>query len=128
MLPFTAWWGLVAWPWLKKNWYWVLFFPAGLVVLWLRLTRRSEKPVEEVTTSTMAGAAKVQEEATEKANSQLKAAKIVRDERIEEIQEEHVADVEEIAEQQRAKAKELQKDPAKANEFLMGVGKEMRRD
>lgn len=124
----SVWWGLVARPWLKKNWVWVLLFPVGLALLLLRLTSRSQKPVEVVTTSTMAGAAKVQEDAAEKAKVQKTAAKIVHEQRMEEIEAEYEADVEAIAKKQKKTVEEIQDDPAKVNDFLMGVGKDMRDD
>lgn len=115
-----------AWAWLKKYWMWILF-PIGLLSLGLRFLLGGKK-MPSVLAPEQVGASQVAEEERQKAEEKVRIAEADRKHRIELIEKAHQDTIEKMTEEQRAEASALQEDPEKLTDYLLNVGKEMRRD
>lgn len=115
-------WLLKSWSWLRLNWKWVIF-PVG-VALFLASYYTRKKP--EVITPETVGASAAEIEAKAKAEAEAKAAKEELDRKIKEVTDRHAEVISKLTDEQQAKLTELKEDPDKLNEFLLGVGREIR--
>lgn len=116
------WWNTKAWPWLQKNWKWILF-PVGLLVIAGRVFAGRSTTVVG---SELTGAANAEVKANEKASNKLARALAKRNREIAEKKAQHAEVVQEQVDAQKAEAKELVEDPAALNDFLKDVGKKQR--
>jgi hypothetical protein len=110
------------WAWLKANWKWLLF-PVGLLVLGYELyARRKPDVISPGSVAAAAAAAKAQELAAKKAAE----AEAARAKRVEELKKVHDDTIQKLTDEQKAHVEELVDDPAKLNEYLLDVGKQIR--
>ena len=119
-----TWWTLKAWPWLKKYWKWLLF-PLGIIIFILGYSSRKKITV---TSSELLGHAEEKKKLDDEAARQLGTARADRDVKLAGIQKEHEATVAKLTRKQRDEMEELREDPDKLNDFLLGVGKDIRGD
>jgi predicted negative regulator of RcsB-dependent stress response len=108
--------------WLKKNWKWLLF-PIGVALYVVGYFSRTKL---NVVPSEVAGAAVVKDDADSKAEAAKVKAEEVRLEELVKVEKDHAATIDKLTDDQKEKAKELKGDPAKLNEFLLGIGKDIR--
>lgn len=98
---FMIWLTTRAWPWLKKNWKWVLF-PVGVLlalntVLFARaILEAYAEPPRDL------------DEKTRKALKELRNAELVRDQKIAELEVRNVERLRELSAEQRVELEELQ--------------------
>lgn len=120
----NAWWAGKAWPWLKKNWQWVLV-PIGVLLFATKLLggRRTTVVASELT-----GAAEVEREAEAVANREKAEATKRRLTRLRVVKEEHAEAVKVLTKEQAARVDELLEDPEGLNSYLLDVGKQVRDD
>jgi len=118
----SKWWNEKARPWLKKNWWAVVLFPLGILIIINKVFR----PHLTVVTSEISGAAAAKEEIDAEADKQRAEADAKRTERLAEVQEQHAETVAALTTEQAAKVEELLKDPEELNSFLLSVGKKVR--
>jgi hypothetical protein len=116
----ALWWNLHAWPWLKRNWQWILL-PVGLLMLYARLRAKPQ-----VVPSEVAGAAATQLDATSKYVQRVDEAVEARDTQRKQLEQEHAEDVTQFVEDAAEEVPRLQADPKQANDFLKNVGRKMR--
>jgi len=116
-------WLLKAWLWLKKNWKWVLF-PIGIIAFigGFLLRRRAPK----VVAPELAGADVVKEKLLVELEDEVKIVEKDKVAKLEKIDKEHAATVKKLTDDQKAEAQGLRTDPEKLQEFLLGVGKDVR--
>lgn len=113
-----------AWPWLKKNWMWVILFPVALIIY---LTGRSHGEVVVVNDDHESDAAKKRIEDIDKRVAEEKAEEAVKLwRRTRAVIEEHQETVDNLTEEQDKEVDELLKDPDTLNEYLLEVGKRAR--
>lgn len=95
-----------AWPWIKKNWKWVLF-PIGIAVAIMTA----------VTTASLlaqyAEPPRDLDEKTREALKKLRNAEVVRDQKIAELEQRKVERLKELTEDQQAELDELRDRPLK---------------
>lgn len=117
------WWETKALPWLRKYWQWILL-PIGLLMLVAKVLggRRTSVVASELT-----GAAKTEHEVNEEAAAKVEEARAEKDEATTEAKEEHDQAIRVLTEEQQAKARELADDPTALNDYLKGVGKQVRK-
>lgn len=118
-----VWWQTKAWPWLQKNWQWVLL-PIGILLV---IARAFGGRKTEVVASELTGAAEAERKANEEAAAKIQEAEAERAERIAKAREEHAEELKVLTDEQRAKAEELSNDPAALNSYLKIVGKQVRK-
>jgi hypothetical protein len=117
-------WLKAAWAWLKANWKAVLL-GIGTLGLGLLVGKALRKP-QKVVNPELVGADKIKREAqVEEDKARLKASK-ERAERLTEVEKEHADTIKGLTDKQRSEADELKDDPIKLNEYLLGVGKDIR--
>lgn len=114
------WLKLKAWPWLKKHWMWILF-PIGILAF-----IATYKKMPDMLSSETVGAADVKKKADDKAASELGKAKADRDAALAGIEKDHAATVAKLTRKQREEMTELREDPDKLNDWLIGIGKDIR--
>jgi hypothetical protein len=119
----TLWFMTKAWPWLKKNWAWIVL-PVGLLILVLKAFGRQRI---SVVAPELIGAAEEQSSAKAEADARVSEAGRVRAEDSDHINAEHSAAVDRLVGSQAAKVGPLLEDPDALNDFLKDVGKDMRR-
>lgn len=119
------WCSSIAWPWVRKNWKWLIFFPVVLVV-WL-LGKRSGR-VTVVTDDSESDAAQVFREDAE-ADTAARVARLdeERREAVEEAVEGHKTAVTRQSQNQQDGAEELLGEPERLNSFLHDVGRNQRK-
>lgn len=118
------WWSGRAWPWLRKNWYWVVFFP---VMLFIYILGRGHGRVVVVDKREESDAArKFEEEVEAKKKKAIDAAEKERVEKTEEVVRTHVDTIQRLTEEQKAEADALLDDPSALNDYLSAVGSRAR--
>ena len=117
-----SWLTLKAWPWLKKNWKWLLF-PLGILIFIVGYGTRKQSVV---VAPELLGAAEDKKKAEEKAAGEITEAKEDRDKQLAEIEKEHADVVAKLTQGQKEQLEELKKDPEKLNKFLIDLGKSIR--
>ena len=111
------------WGWLKRYWRYILF-PVGIV---LGIIAALSRPRDvTVTPPEVVEAEKDKREAQAEADEEAQAAKEETAHRVAEVEREHARTIKELNEGQKAWVEELRDDPDKLNEFLLGVGKDIR--
>jgi preprotein translocase subunit SecF len=117
------WWDTKAWPWLQKNWQWVLLPVGALAAVGKVLSSRKTTVVGSELTGAAATELKVNEEAATKAveasteRTQVEAA----------ATEQHDAAIRVLTDEQKSKAEQLSSDPVALNDYLKTVGKDVRK-
>lgn len=111
-----------AWPWLKKNWKWLLF-PIGILVFIAGYTSKSRIGT---VSSELLGAAEDKAVIEGRTAGQIIEEKAARDEKIAKLEKEHSATVAKLTRAQRDQMQKIRNDPDKVNEFLKQVGKDIR--
>jgi hypothetical protein len=120
----ALWWSLVAWPWLKKNWLYVLFFPVvALAFVIAYIQGKSAGRVVVVDKREESDAAAEFEKKVE-ARKQSAIDELDRQlaERTEEVVKEHTDAINKLTEKQRGEADELLDNPDALRQYLLGVG------
>jgi len=117
-VPVQLWFKHKAWPWLRKNWLWLLS-GVGVVVVLYRAFRRSPAPV---VAPEALGAAKVQREAMELVQEQKREAEAEFEGAVGELEAEHKKELTKADEENQAEAEKLEDDPKALNDFLKDVG------
>lgn len=121
-MPINIWWSTIAWPWLKENWLYVVFFPLGLLVLSRHLFGG---PRLDVVSTELSEADEVKRDAlSEKHEDEAKASK-ERDDRVAEASKDHETAVYEVIKEQKRRAEKPRTGDDLAD-FLKGVGKDVR--
>mgnify|MGYP001244304738 FL=1 len=115
-----------AWEWLKKYWMWVLF-PIGLLVLGAKGLALLKRPAP-VLPPELVGASQTAESERRIAEQRAREAETARAQKITQVEAEHLDVIRKLDEEQYKKVEELRDDPDKLNEYLLQVGKDMRRD
>lgn len=116
-------WLITAWNWLKKYWVWLLF-PIGILLFVVgRLTR---KDLLDVVAPEVVGAEEERRKAQEAADKKAFEAELERQRELDLVREKHDELIQDLTDEQREKAKELESDPKKLNEFLLDVGRTVR--
>lgn len=114
-----AWWSSTAWPWLKENWAYVVFFPLGLLALASMLSR--ERKVE-VVSSELTEADRVKAGLLARMNSETEKAAEARDAKVDAAESEREAKKEGLLETQ--KSRDVEGDDL--TDFMKQVGKGVR--
>jgi hypothetical protein len=110
--------------WLKKNWKSVLL---GIFTLGLGLLAgRAFKKAPQVVNPELVEAGKKQLEAQEKADAKVEEARVVQVTKVEALKQEHATVVAKLTRAQRDEMEAVEHDPKKLNEFLLGVGNDIR--
>lgn len=110
--------------WLKTNWKWLLF-PVGILLFLIgRLTSR-KPPV--VVAPELVGAAEEKLKAEEEAKSKALEAEADKKRRLVEIEKEHAEALRKLTDNQKKLVEALKDDPERLNDFLIDVGKSVRR-
>ncbi len=117
------WWNDKAWPWLKKNWKWILL-PVGILLAIIQLMPRKRTLQAS---SELAGAAEVEREAEEEAKEEIFEAMVKKDESLKAIDKKHAEVIEKLTEEQKGKVELLREDPEELNSFLLDVGRNIRK-
>lgn len=112
------------WGWLKKYWKYLLF-PVGIVLGILGVLAK-RKDLGDIVAPKEVETEEERDEANAEATRLSEQAKIVRDAKVEFLKREHAETIEELTDKQKAQVDELEEDPDALNEFLLGVGKEIR--
>ena len=112
------------WTWLKANWKWLLF-PVGILLFIVGRFTARKLPV--VVAPEMVGAAEEKLKAEEDAKSKALEAEAAKQRRLAEIEKEHAEALKKLTDNQRSLVKALQDDPEKLNDFLIDVGKSVRK-
>lgn len=118
-----TWWNTKAWPWLQRNWQWILL-PIGLLMV---VGKAFGGRRVTVVGSELTGAAEVAHKAEEKAAKQLVEATQTRDEALAEAKRSHAVELNEVVQDQKDAAPELMANPDALNAHLKGVGKKVRK-
>lgn len=117
------WWNTKAWPWLQKNWQWILL-PIGLLSLASKvLSSRSTT----VVSSGLTKVDEVEQKANEEATRIVQVAEVKKEAELASINKEHAEVIRVLTDDQKSKVGELSHDPAALNAFLLGLGKEIRK-
>lgn len=124
MTPAWLWWLTIGWPWLKKNWMWVLLFPVALVAFLFGRDRGKVVVVDERRES---DAARDFERKVEE-RRQAAAGELDRQlaERTGAVVQEHREELNKLTEEQRAAAEELLGDPDALRSYLLQVSSRAR--
>lgn len=115
-----TWLTLKAWPWLKKNWMWVVF-PIGILVF-----IATYRKLPDIISSETIGAGNVKRDADEKAEEKTEEAKAEQKAALEKVKKEHAGTIAKLTRKQRDQLEELRDDPDKVNAFLKSVGESIR--
>lgn len=111
------------WLWLKKYWKW-LAFPIGILVFILgRLTSRK---LPAVIAPELVGAAEVKEKANREAAVELRRVDDERQAKVKQIEEKHSEVISKLTDEQKKQYEAIKADPNEVNNFLLGVGKDIR--
>jgi hypothetical protein len=119
-----AWWVGTAWPFLKKNWRWLLLFPVMLVVWAWGRRAGSVTVVNDDHESDEAERFRAAVEA--KAAEDVRLLERKRSEEVQEVLQGVSISTEAQLDDQETKAADLINDPKKLNTFLHDVGKRQR--
>lgn len=119
------WWKFIAWPWLKKYWMWILF-PIGLLVAVVKGLSLLKRP-PAVLAPELVGASQKAEEARRLAEEESRLAEMVRQKRVAEVEAVHAEKLQQLSKEQREIVEELKSEPDKLNEYLLLVGKDIRK-
>lgn len=117
-----VWWVTKAWPWLQKNWQWVLL-PIGILLALGRLFFRTK--LESVSAESLE-AAQTKQDADAKAEEKALEAEAEAVAELKETKEEHKEAVAAQVEKLEKQTEELRKDPKALNAHLLDVGKKLR--
>ena len=112
------------WTWIKKYWKYLLF-PVGIVLGIIAMVsgrRRVGNVVAPGELETEGERTQANEEAQQKAREAAEAKKKA----VESLEREHADTIKKLTDQQKKEVDGLRGDPDKLNEFLLGVGKEVR--
>jgi hypothetical protein len=112
------------WAWLKKYWKYLLF-PVGLILGAIAMFS-GRREVGDVVAPGEVETEDERTKASDEAKAKAAAAAESKRKALEDIEREHFETLEKLTKDQRAQVKELREDPDKLNEFLLGVGKEVR--
>ena len=118
----------VAWPWLKKNWLYVLFFPVVLlavIVSFLEGKNRGKVVVVDKREESDA-ADEFAKKVEERKSAAIDELEQRRAEQVELVVKEHVDTINQMTEEQRAKVDELLDDPEALHSYLLDVGRRAR--
>jgi hypothetical protein len=117
-------WLAKAWAWLKANWKAVLL---GIATLGIGLVvgKALRKP-QKVVNPELVGADKAKRSIQEEEDARILKATEERAERLGEVEKEHAETIKALTDKQRSEADEFKDDPVKLNEYLLGVGKDIR--
>ncbi len=118
-----TWWNTKAWPWLKRNWKWILL-PIGLLML---VGKAFGGRRVTVVGSELTGAAEAESKISRDAAKKLEAATTKRDELLEEIKKDHAKSVQHQVNDLKQDAPELVANPSALNDHLKQVGKKVRK-
>jgi len=118
-----VWWNARALPWLKRNWQWILP-PVGLVMALVRLFLPRGVTV---VAPELSGADTVDKKAGDQATRRIEVAEVKKEVAIAQIAREHREVLMNLTAEQMAKASELGEDPVALNNYLLDVGKKMRK-
>lgn len=113
-----------AWAWIKKYWKYLLF-PVGIIVGILGVLSR-RKDVGDVVAPKEVETEGEREAANAEAKKKAEEAEAAKKKAVEDLEREHADTIDKLTDEQREKVEELREDPDKLNEFLLGVGKEIR--
>lgn len=114
---------LLVWNWVKRYWKWLLF-PIGILLFLLgRFTIKKPTPV---IAPELVRASEEEKKAREEAEKRALAAELERERKLLEINAKHEETLKKMTDEQKHKAKELEAQPEKLNEFLLEVGKQIR--
>lgn len=118
-----TWWQMRALPWLKKNWQWVLL-PVGLVMALVRLmaTRGTTVVAPELLEADVA-----EKKASDQATRRVEVAEVKKEVAIAKIAKEHREVLMNLTAEQMATASKLGEDPVALHNYLLDVGKKMRK-
>lgn len=124
MSHFWLWWLTTGWPWLKKNWMWVLLFPVALLAFLFGRDRGKVVVVDERRESDAArDFERKVEERRQAAVGELDRQLV---ERTGAVVQEHREELNKLTEEQRAAAEELLGDPDALRSYLLQVGSRAR--
>ena len=114
---------LKVWSWIKKYWKWLLF-PIGVLAFFIG--RATAKRNFTVVNPELHEADKKAREAQKEADREAGEAKTEKDEKVSELKKEHAETLEKLTDEQKERVEELEDEPDALNEFLLGVGKDIR--
>jgi copper(I)-binding protein len=118
----TLWWTTKAFPWLQKNWQWVLL-PVGILMF---VARAFLGQKIEVVASQLSAADAAVKKAQDQATAIINVAEVKREARLAEVQKEHAEVIKILTDQQKDDMAELMSDPEVLNNYLLEVGKRAR--
>jgi hypothetical protein len=116
-------WFSTAWRWFNKYWMWLL--PPIGALLYL-IGRASTRKPPDVVAPELLEAEKKRREVQEEADRKAFEAERDRQVQLDKVRERHDKLIKDLTDEQREKAKELEEDPDKLNEFLLDVGRTVR--
>lgn len=111
------------WVWVKKYWKYLLF-PIGILVGIIGFIGR-RKP--EVIAPELLDAEEKEREINEEAEKRLDEVEEKRRKQVEDVEREHAETIQKLTDEQKEKLEELREDPDELNDFLLEVGKSVRR-
>lgn len=116
----TSWWNDTAWPWLRVNWWKVLIFPVGLVLL-LRALAPRRPPIPDVIVDPVREADRRAEEEATRRKIELKTESDALRARLDAIKAEHAEVMRRMNTAQQLRYEELRDDPEALNAWLLSL-------
>ena len=113
-----------AWTWLKENWKAVLL-AVGTLGIGLLIGKTLRKP-QEVVNPELVGAEKAKREAQAEEDRKCLEAAEERAERLVEVEKKHADTIKALTDGQCSEVEGLKDDPTRLNEYLIGVGRDIR--
>ena len=123
LIRFGLWWKRTAWPWLKKNWYWVLLAPIGLGILVFKFFQPTKV---EVVSTELSEADEVRREAEGTKQEGLSNAGKVLDDELAEAVRVHDAALGTLVDKQKQEA-DTPPEGQNLTDLLTAVGKDVRK-
>ena len=111
------WWTETAWPWLKKNWQWLLF-PVGILLFF---AGRFSKPAEVITVAPTREADERARVEAARRQAELTAERDRLQARLDEVRKENENKLRELTYAQAREVDRLQNDPEALNAFLRSL-------
>ena len=127
-MSLALWWSLVAWPWLKRNWLYVLFFPVVIFAFVIAYIQgKHDGRIVVVDKREESDQAREFEKKVEQ-RKQDAVDELERElvERTEAVVKEHVKTIDKLTKEQKARADELLDNPDELRRYLLDVGKRAR--